>query len=240
MNQVDRRSFLRASAGALTLASLPEIAFAQTPPVVCVTNGLPPFLPNRLSVDCASKQNFAIWRNNADYMGLAGCVSMTTVTGKYGTYPAGNLFLMPWLNKKGQAFGVGRNWGTVMPISSTQSMAAAPIPNWRLPLDEYFIRYQLMAQPAMFIGFRADAPFPRPQSRFAWYSNVEKLADGLPIGIGWTSSNLNGPWFGGSRWIPNGTDCNGARWRALIIDGLTQASAAVCAAPTRPAVSIVR
>src|SRR5262249_57072869 len=123
------RSFLRAAGGALTFASFPEIALAQPPPVVCVTSGLPPFLPNRLTVDCASKQNFAIWRKNTDYMGLAGCVSMTTVTGKYGIYPAGNLFLMPWLNKKGQAFGLTKDWGTVMPISATQMMAAPPIPN---------------------------------------------------------------------------------------------------------------
>jgi hypothetical protein len=238
MDQVDRRSFLRASAGALTLASLPEIAFAQAAPA-CVTSGYPAFLPNRLTVDCASKLNFSIWRKNATYMGLAGCVSMTTVRGKYGEYAAGNLFLMPWLNKKGQAFGAAKDWGTVMPTSATASMAAAPIPNWRMPLDEYFIRYQLMAQPAGFIGFRADAPFNKQDARRPWYTNVDKLADGKPIGIGWTSSNLNAPWFGGSRIIPKGTDCNGDKWRALIIDGLNQASTSICA-PARPAVSVAR
>ena len=48
------------------------------------------------------------------------------------------------------------------------------------------------------------------------------------IGIAWTSSNLNGPWFGGARWIPNTDDCKGNGWRKLIIDGLNQASVAAC------------
>jgi hypothetical protein len=243
MGQVDRRSFLRASAGALTLASFPELAFAQTaptPPVACVTSGLPPFLPSRLTVDCASKVNFAVYRKNAAYMGLAGCVSMTTVQGKYGVYTAGNLFLFPWLNKKGQAYGAAKDWQTAMPTSATALMAAPPIPNWRLPLDEYFIRYRLVAQPASFIGFRVDAPFNLQDSRRPWFTNVEKLADGLPVGIGWNSSNLNQPWFGGSRFIPSGADCNGNKWRALIIDGLNQASANGCGAPGRPVATSVR
>jgi hypothetical protein len=238
MDQVDRRSFLRASAGALTLASLPEIALAQTAPA-CVTSGYPAFLPNRLTVDCASKLNFSIWRKNAAYMGLAGCVSMTAVRGKYGEYPAGNLFLFPWLNKKGQALGAAKDWGTVMPTSATAMMAAAAIPNWRMPLDDYFILYRLQAQAAGFIGFRADAPFSKVDARRPWYSNVDKLADGKPVGIGWTSSNLNAPWFGGSRIIPKTADCNGDKWRALIIDGLNQASTSICA-PARPAVSVAR
>jgi hypothetical protein len=240
MDHVDRRSFLRASAGALTFAAIPEIALAQTRAGACVTSGLPAFLPNRLTVDCASKANFAIYRQNAAYMGLAGCVSMTTVQGKYGTYPAGNLFLFPWLTKKGQALGAAKNWGSVMPTSLTASIAAAPIPNWRMPLDDYFIGYRLVAQPGMFIGFRVDAPFNRQDARRPWYTNVDKLADGKPIGIGWTSSNLNAPWFGGSRWIPGTADCNGSKWRALIIDGVNQASSAACTAPPRPSVSVAR
>ena len=99
MASYNRRAFLGASLGALSALQFPEIAFAQT----CVTSGLPPFVPNRLTVDCASRRNFAIFRKNPTYLGLAGCVSMTTVQGKYGVYSAGNLFLFPWLNKNGQA-----------------------------------------------------------------------------------------------------------------------------------------
>src|SRR6476646_5724455 len=112
MSSLDRRAFL-ASAGALSLASFPGLAAAQT---ACVTSGLPPFLPNRLTVDCATRRNFAIYRQNASYMGLAGCVSMTYAKGKYGAFPAGNLFLFPWLKKSGQALGAGKNWGTLMPL----------------------------------------------------------------------------------------------------------------------------
>jgi hypothetical protein len=188
-------------------------------------------------VDCATKRNFAIYRQNASYMGLAGCVSMTYVKGKYGQYPAGNLFLFPWLNKNGQALGVSRNWGTVMPVDLTRATAAAAIPNWRMPLDEYFLRYRLEAPIASFIGFRVDAPMNLQDSRRPWFTNVDKLADGKGVGIAWTSSNLNGPWFGGSRWIPNVDDCKGSTWRKLIIDGINQASASLCqtstAAPVR-------
>src|ERR1043166_1254917 len=106
MGIVDRRAFLQASAGALSVLPFAGISFAQS----CNTNGLPPFLPNRLTVDCASRRNFATYRKNADYLGLAGVVSMTYVRGRYGEFPAGNLFLFPWVNKKGQALGAGKDW----------------------------------------------------------------------------------------------------------------------------------
>ena len=54
------------------------------------------------------------------------------------------------------------------------------------------------------------------------------VADGKPVGIEWTSSNMNRPWFGGSQWIPNTDNCKGNAWRALIIDGLNQASVGAC------------
>lgn len=226
MYGLNRRAFL-AGTGALSVGSFPGVVAAQT---ACVTGGLPPFLPNRLTVDCATRRNFAIYRQNAAYMGLAGCVSMTYAKGRYGEYPAGNLFLFPWLNKKGQALGAGRNWQAMMPLDLTRVTTAAPIPNWRLPLDEYFCRYRLETQVQSFIGFRVDAPFNLQDSRRPWFTNVDKLADGKGVGIAWTSSNLNGPWFAGSHWIPNSDDCKGIAWRKLIIDGINQASQGVCSA----------
>jgi hypothetical protein len=194
-----------------------------------VTSGLPAFVPNRLTVDCATRRNFVIYRKNAAYMGLAGVVSMTYVKGKYGEYPAGNLFLFPWLNDKGQAFGTAKDWQTVVPTSMTRFVAAAPIPNWRLPLDEYFCRLVLVAPWQSFIGFRVDAPFPGNNNPLRpWRTNVDKLADGKPVGIEWTSSNMNAPWFGGSQWIPPTDDCKGNAWRKLIIDGINQASVGLC------------
>jgi len=226
MSNFDRRAFLRASAGALSAMSLPQIAFAQS---ACLTSGLPGFAPNRLTVDCASRRNFANYRRNAPYMGLAGVVSMSFVRGRWGEFPAGNLFLFPWLNKKGQALGAAKDWLTVMPTSMSKFMTTKPIPNWRLPLDEHFLRYRLEAPLASFIGFRVDAAFNLQDSRRPWFTNVEKLADGKPIGVAWTSSNLNAPWFGGSQWIPNNNDCKGNAWRALILDGINQASSGLCA-----------
>ncbi|MEJ0075780.1 MAG: hypothetical protein WDO17_10085 [Alphaproteobacteria bacterium] len=228
MKSLNRRAFL-ASAGAFSLASFPQIAAAQT---ACVTSGFPPFVPTRLTVDCATRRNFAIYRQNASYMGLAGCVSMTYTKGRYGDYPAGNLFLFPWLNKSGQALGASRNWGSVMPLDLTRTTAAGPIPNWQMPLDEYFLRYRMEAPLANFIGFRVDAPFNKQDARRPWFTNVDKLADGKGIGIAWTSSNLNGPWFAANRWIPNSDDCKGSAWRKLIIDGINQASTGVCQTPS--------
>ena len=104
MSILDRRAFLRGSATTLAMTQLPAIAFAQT----CVTSGLAPFAPNRLTVDCATQRNFAVWRKNATYMGLAGAVSMSFVRGKYGEFPAGNLFLFPWLNGRARRSGPRR------------------------------------------------------------------------------------------------------------------------------------
>ena len=227
MTGLDRRAFL-ASAGALSFSSFPTIAPAQT---ACITNGLPAFVPNRLTVDCASRRNFLIYRRNPSYMGLTGCVSMTYVRGKYGEYPAGNLFLFPWLNQNGLALGAAKDWQTVMPTNLTKFVAAGPIRGWTLPLDEYFCRYLLVAPWQSFIGFRIDAPFAQKNSPFRpWRTNVDKLLDGKPVGIEWTSSNMNAPWFAGSTWISATDDCKGNAWRALIVDGVNQASSGLCTA----------
>jgi hypothetical protein len=227
MTTLHRRAFL-ASAGALSFSSIPQFAAAQT---ACVTSGLQPFLPNRLTVDCATRRNFSNYRKNAPYQGLTGVVSMTTVQGKYGIYPAGNLFLFPWLNAKGLALGAAKDWQTVLPISLTKYITTRPIPGWTLPLDEYFARISLVAPWQSFIGFRVDAPFADGGNPLRpWRTNVDKLPDGKPIGIEWTSSNMNAPWFAGSQYIPATDDCTGNKWRALIIDGVNQASASLCTA----------
>ena len=71
-------------------------------------------------------------------------------------------------------------------------------------------------------------PFKQGREKLAWVSNVDKLADGAPAGINWTSSNLNRTWFGGSSCIPGTDTCNGKAWRKIIVDGLNQASVAAC------------
>jgi len=221
-----RRAFVGASI--VTAATLPQsIAALAAPeaPLKCVTGPLPGFLPNRLTVDCASRMNFRLFRKNPDALGLAGVVSMTFVRGKIGSYGAGNLFLFPWLKKGG---GQKIVWPSVAPTDATQFIQANPIPNSFLPPDEYFCDQVLGAPSLGFIGFQVGAPFGKGRAKLQWITDLEKLADGGPVGINWTSSNLNRTWFGGSSSIPNDETCNGAAWRKVIVQGLNQASVAAC------------
>jgi len=221
MVEFSRRAVVEMSIGGLSALCLPPTVLAATQ---CVTGPLPAFTPNRLTVDCASKRNFQIFRQNTDYLGLAGAVSMSTVRTKQGSFQAGNLFLFPWLKPKGQ----GRILPALVPASATQVVNGSPIPNATLPLDEYFCRLIIQAPWTSFIGFQVDVPFGAVDAKLDWFTNVDKLADRKGIGIDWTSANLNNPWFGGSHWIPSTDACGGKAWRKLIVDGLNQASAGTC------------
>ena len=168
--------------------------------------------------------NFRLFRKNQTSLGLAGVVSMTFVRSSQGAYSAGNLFLFPWLKRKAGS----TVWPSVMPIDATQFVQASPIPNKNLPPGDYFCRFVLKAPSSNFIGFELDAPFGQGRSKLAWVTNLDKLADGAPVGINWTSTNLNPVWFGGNSSVPNTGACNGSAWRKVIIDGLNQASVAAC------------
>src|SRR5947207_1078569 len=224
MGDLSRRAFLGASVIAIETLRQPVAAFAAQ----CVTGSLPSFLPNRLTVDCASRLNFRTFRQNSTYLGLTGVVSMTFVRGKFGSYQAGNLFLFPWLKPKGLALGAGQPWNCAFPVSATLSRQASPVPGLSLPADEYFCRLVLQAPWTSFIGVMVDEPYGAADAGLDWFSNADPLADGKGAGIDWTSSNLNDPWFGGSHFIPNTDDCYGKAWRQLIADGLMQASAGAC------------
>jgi hypothetical protein len=223
MNTVNRRAFLGASLGAASSLWLGGTARALT----CVTSGLPAFLPAQLTIDCASKFNFRLFRKNTKYMGLACVVNQTYVRNKFGAFEAGNLFLFPWLKPAGVA-QTGKVWGSLMPVSLTQSMAREPIKGSALPLDEYFCQVIMGIAPNQFIGCLIDVPYSSLEARFAWFDNP-KLADGSPAGFDWHSSNLNNVWFGGSRMIPDDTTCNGVYWRKLIVNAVSSGStAAAC------------
>jgi hypothetical protein len=228
MKSLSRRMFLGASAGAVSALSRPGTALAAPAQQKCVVDYRAlPVQPAYLTVDCASRRNFQLYRKNTDYLGLAGAVSMTSVRGRQGTFEGGNLFLFPWLKPKGQ--GLARLWGAVAPTSATAYMSAGPIPNAALPVEEYFCNFVLEAPATLFIGFQVDVPYSKLESRFDWFTTVDKLADGKGVGIDWTSSNLNNGWFAGSRFIPKTDQCGGSTWRKLIIAGLNQAaSAAAC------------
>ena len=218
-----RRAFIGASV--VVAATLRQSVSAIAAPS-CVTGSLPGFLPNRLTVDCASRMNFRLFRKNSDYLGLTGVVSMTFVRGKQGSYSAGNLFLFPWLKPKGRVQKIV--WPSVAPTDATRFFQASPLANNHLPPDEHFCSAVLEAPPSNFIGFELDVPFEKGREKLAWATNIDKLADGGPVGINWTSSNLNRAWFGGSSCIPNSDTCNGTAWRKVIVDGLNQASVGAC------------
>lgn len=224
MAELDRRTFVGLSVGGLSTIALPPALHAATTAAQCVTGSLPSFLPSMLSVDCASKRNFQLFRRSQDTLGLTGVVSMTFVKGGQGSYQAGNLFLYPWVKPKGQ----GRNLSAAKPLNATQWVNAGPVPDATLPIDEYFVRFVLQAPWNAFIGFLVDNPYSASDAQRDWFSNVDKLADGKGVGIDWTSHNLNGPWFGGSHWIPKADDCQGSAWRKLVVAGLQQASVAAC------------
>src|SRR5438270_524268 len=100
MSLYDRRAFLGMTIGTAAMLRDPLSAIAQTP--ACVPGGMAQFLPARLNVDCASRRNFQLFRNNTDNVGLAGVVSMSFVRGKLGSYDAGSLMVFPWLKPKTQ------------------------------------------------------------------------------------------------------------------------------------------
>jgi hypothetical protein len=219
VSHYNRRAFVGASAAALSAAALPSPLHAAAH---CVTGVLPGFQPSMLTVDCASRHNFRTFRNYPNALGLAGVVSMSFVTGSRGSYTAGNLFLFPWYKNQSQ------NLPAALPLNAGQYVSATPIPDATLPLDEYFVRFVIKAPSTSFIGFLVDNPYSASQAPRDWCSNVDKLADGRGVGIDWTSHNLNGPWFGGSNWIPGTDTCGGTAWRNLIAAGLSQASVAAC------------
>jgi hypothetical protein len=220
VTEFSRRKIVGMTVGGLSALCLPRSVIAAPQ---CVASGASVVLPARLTVDCASKRNFQTFRQYPDLVGLAGAVSMSTVRGKLGTYPAANLFLFPWIKPAGRNKGLP----AVAPANATMYVSAAPIPDATLPVDEYFCRLVLQAPPASFIGFQVDSLFTGADATRDWFTNLDKLADGAGVGIDWTSPNLNNPWFGGSRWIPTDT-CDGPTWRKLIADGLQQASVPAC------------
>jgi hypothetical protein len=178
-------------------------------------------LPAVLTVDCASRKNYQQFRSAQDRVSLAGAVSMVNVKGKLGTYNAGSLFLYPVL----KSARVGSLSLVALLPSGHSTFVSGPL----LPAghnEESFLA--LLGVPsARFIGFLVDVPFDRWRASTARFTNG-RLPDGTSIGINWTVSNLNRPWFAGSPTIPSNTTCNGTAWRKLITEGLKQAVVTRC------------
>jgi len=175
-------------------------------------------LSQHTAIDSASALNLRLFLQNKATLGLIGLLSMKPVEGELGSYPEAALFLFPFKRNASspdfQAFLPGRSAGE--PLIATMAMTPGG-----LPPDEYFCNYVLKAPWQNFISFSVGAAFVRGAQKRPWHTNLDNI--GGCIGIGWTSSNLNHPWFAGSRWIPDRGD--GKYWRARIIEGVRQASA---------------
>ena len=209
MRSLSRRAFFGLSVGGLAslhgkgmaLAALQSDAIGASSPA---------------TIEQANALNLRLFLQNKDTLGLTGLVSMRPVAGELGSYPAQTLILFPFKLHDTSAGTIAYLPGRdgVIPIAATTTAG--------LPPDEYLSHYVLKAPWQNFISFTIGAPFMHDAQRRAWHSNVDNLG-GHSVGIGWTSSNLNHPWFAGSRWIPDRG--KGKYWRARIIEGVRQASA---------------
>ena len=221
MSDLTRRHFAGMSLGGLAAIGFPTNIYAAPQ---CAAPPRQSYLPNLLLISCAARQNLKLFRQYSDYLGLAGVVSMTETQGARGTYRAGTLILYPWLKPKGRKL----SFTAALPTGLSSATNGKPIPGAALPQDEYLCRFLLQAPWQAFIGFTVDTPMSFEDTMSGWCSNIPKLADGQGVGVDWTSSNLNRGWFGGSTCITKDDACQGAAWRALIADGLSQASTGAC------------
>jgi hypothetical protein len=209
---LSRRTFLGVSAGGLSALYSERAALAAL-------QGSGIVLSPSQSVDSSNALNFALFLENRDTLGLTGVMSTTAVEGALGSYAPGTLFLFPF--ERGAS---SQDMRAYLPTRDAVGalVSTAPMNPAGLPPDEYYLNYVLKAPRQSFIGFSVDAPSARGAENRPWQTNVDLGQSS--VRIGWTSSNLNHPWFAGSHWIPD-SEGDGRYWRARIIEGVRQASA---------------
>jgi hypothetical protein len=173
--------------------------------------------PVSLRISLANALNFRLFAQNRSTLGLTAVMAMRPVDGRLGSYPASSLFLFPFNRDATSARELAHLPG---PEAASPLIKTAAMTTHGLPPDEFFCHYVLKAPWQSFISCTLDAPVVRDIGTSPWHGNVE--IGGTTIGIRWTSSNLNHPWFAGSRWIPESDD--GQVWRARIIDGVRRAA----------------
>lgn len=211
MKTPNRRAFLRISAG--SLCAVPDGRPAAAALRIATTN-----IPLHARATFANGLNYRLFAQNREVFGLTAVMAIRPIDGKFGSYPTESLFLFPF--KRGAA---GANALAFLPDTDEGNplLKIVPMTTHGLPPDEYFCHYVLRAPWQGFISCALDMPIAREISEWPWYSNVI-IGQGT-VGIRWTSSNLNDPWFAGSRWIPEHDE--GAIWRARIIEGIRRAAA---------------
>jgi hypothetical protein len=203
MGTPSRRAFLALSAGILCVLQGRGAAFAS---LRSDWFGL----SASARINFSNARNLCLFLNNKDAFGLAGLMTMRPVEGELGRYPGASLLLFPFkqknLSPERQAFLPG-------PDAARPIIPAVAMDTRGLPPDEYFCHYVLKAPREGFIGFELGTPSASGTDKWPWHSNVQVGND--TVGFRWTSSNLNHPWFAGSRWIPDNE--HGEAWRDRII-----------------------
>jgi hypothetical protein len=205
MGGLSRRAFFAISAGAAvachsewTRASLP-----QSHP-----------LSIDQSTEAANLLNLQAFLQCPERLGLVGLVSMSARERASDRDFGDRLLLFPFTRDRSASDLCAYLPG---PSAIAPARATTPMAPGGLPADEYLCHFVLNAPPQDFISFSVGQPFANGAEKRPWHSNVD-LGGQRAIGIGWTSHNLNHPWFDGSRWIPN--DGDGGIWRARIVAGL--------------------
>ena len=210
MKTPNRRAFLTISA---SLCAVPHGS-----PAAAALRLANSGIPLRARTTVANGLNYRLFASNREMFGLTAVMSMRPIDGKLGSYPTESLFLFPF--KRDAA---GANALAFLPSNDAGNplIKTVPMTTHGLPPDEFFCHYVLLAPWRGFISCALDMPIPREIGKWPWYSNVAVGQE--IIGIHWTSSNFNDPWFAGSRWIPENDA--GKIWRARIIDGIRRAAA---------------
>jgi len=210
MKTPSRRAFLATSAGGFCAIHGANAALAalQIGPIES---------PVSLRISLANALNFRLFAQNRSTLGLSAVMAMRPVDGRLGSYPASSLFLFPFNRDATSARELAHLPG---PDAASPLIKTAAMTTLGLPPDEFFCHYVLKAPWQSFISCALEAPVAREIGTAPWHSNVE--IGGATIGVRWTSSNLNHPWFAGSRWIPESDD--GQIWRSRIIDGVRRAA----------------
>ena len=211
MQTSTRRAFLATSAGGFCAIHSASTAFAALQ-IGSIESAVSP----RISL--ANALNFRLFAKSSGTLGLSAVMAMQPVDGKLGSYSAGSLLLFPFNQDATSARELAHLPG---PDAASPLIKTLPMTTLGLPPDEFFCHYVLQAPWQSFISCTLDAPVAREIGAWPWHSNVE--IGGAIIGVRWTSSNLNHPWFAGSRWIPENDD--GQIWRARIINGVRRAAA---------------
>lgn len=206
----NRRTFVSISAAGLCTLVCDGAALASLRPDAALFSSV-------ARREFANALNLRLFLENKDAFGLVGVMTMRPVESALGSYPAAALFLFPFkpnaFSEEAPAFLPGS--AAASPLLQTVTMPASG-----LSPDEYFCHFVLKAPWRNFIGFTVGAAIGHRMDRWPWHNNVAIGKD--TVGFRWTSSNLNHPWFEGSRWIPDND--SGAAWRARIIDGVRRAA----------------